>query len=85
MVLLNARNDISEIKSAIMCLMYPVHSVVYKNHIDGPSFYANSKVQNFFKGMSIENSIVRPNFVYTHGLKNYPNLLKILSLRRVTK
>ena len=47
--------------------MYPVHSVVYKkNHIDGPSFYANSKVQKSFKGMNIENCPVGPNFGDTH-------------------
>ena len=47
--------------------MYPIDSVVYKkNHIDGPSFYANSKVQKSFKGMSIENCRGRPNFGDTH-------------------
>ena len=47
--------------------MYPVHSVVYKkNHIDAPSFYANSKAQKSFKGMNIENCPVRPNFGDTH-------------------
>ena len=30
-----------------------------------------------FKGMNIENCLVRPNFGETHQAKNYPNVSKI--------
>ena len=37
--------------------MYPVHSLVYKkDYIDGPSFYANSKVQKSLKAWALKTA-----------------------------
>ena len=78
MVLSNAQNYILEMKSVIMYLIYPVYCCSLQTFtLMTLRVMQTLKNQISFKGMSIENCLVRPNFGATHKMKNYSNVLKM--------